>query len=195
MAESKGNTGTTRRGFMAAVGVGAAALAIPDVAGGTGTGARPRFAAGNWREAVRSWPAAVEAMKAHTEATVAAFRPAYLAEVRRLAEGNRGRFSPGGDLFAALRSDYENDAQAAKDRIEALCAERFGLEVEEDRISGPSGDAELGRMICAVSPSAPEWDVDGVEDGEWAHPCYAARACAGSDVLAIARAEGWGVRS
>ncbi len=193
--KTKNEANVTRRGFMATIGVGAAALALPaDVAAAATNAAGPaRFAAGTWAEAVHSWPAAVEAMKAQTDAIVAQFTPAYFAEVRRLAEENRERFAPGGDLRSALGDSDGHREQKARDRVEALCAERFGLEVEEHGYEEPEGDAVLGAMICRISPSATEWDVDGDEDGNWNHPCYAAEACAGSDVLAVVRA--WGVRS
>lgn len=190
---AKGNdtvTGLTRRGFLAGCSVAAAAATLPTGAVAATTGSAG-FAAGTWPEAVRSWPAAVEAMKAQTEAVVAQFRPAYLSEVERLAEELRPRFEAG-DLRSALGDTDEDKEQEARDRIETLCVERFGLQVKQHGYEEPEGDDALGKMVCAVSPSAPLWEVD---DGEWNHPCYAARACAGSDVLAIVRREGWGVRS
>ncbi|MFY3742457.1 hypothetical protein ACOQFB_00995 [Anaeromyxobacter sp. Red801] len=179
----------TRRSFLTTVGVGAAVVTAPGAA--AAASGRARLAAGG---AVQSWPVAVEAMKAAEESVLAQFRPAYLAEVERFAEELRPRFEKG-DLRASVvvapgSAGEERAKQAALDRLEGACAERFGVEVVRAGYE-VEGDDVLGRMICAVSPSAPSWDVD---DGDWSHPCCAAQACACSDVVAVARRAGWGVR-
>lgn len=195
MAENKGSrNGTTRRGFLAAVGAGAAALAVPAGASAapSATMAPARFAAGTWTEAIGAWPAAVEAMKIQTQAIVDQFLPAYLAEIGRLAEELRPRFLPGGDLYATVidpeSTQEERAGEVAIERLEELCTQRFGLEVGQKEYEYV-GDEALGTMIFAISPSREEWGI------EWNHPCYAATACAGSDVVAYAKRQGWGVRS
>ena len=164
----------SRRGFIATIGAAAAASAVPSPA--RAKAAAPR----TWRSALAAWPEAVAAMKASSAAIVERFRPAYFAELRRFTEELRPRFAAG-ELYG-YRGD---DDQEGQDRLEELCAERFGVEVR--RVEGEEvGDEITANMINAVSPSAEHW----MPEEDWYHPGYCAQACAAFDVLAVARALG-----
>lgn len=175
----------SRRGFIGAIGAAAATAAAAAAA------AHPALALGaptaavglRWTTALEAWPDAVAEMKAATDAIVARFRPAYLAEVRRFAEELRPRFESG-ELYG-----YRSEDEDGMDRLENLCAERFGVEVRQvpDDVRYYVGDEETANMINAVSPSAPHWEPES----EWNHPGYCAKACIAFDVIAVARALGF----
>lgn len=126
----------------------------------------------------------------------AQFRPAYLAEIERFAQEEvRPRYEAGKIHAAARRAARhagdpgELQFQVAE-QIEALAAKRFGLKVKELPRGGYSGDEDTAHFIVAVSPSAARWVGTG-----WTHPAYYAAACIGTDVLVIAKAQRWAVRS
>jgi hypothetical protein len=157
-------TVVTRRSFIAAGAVaGAGTLALP---GAALAGSTPA----DWRS------------------HLAGLRTAYLAELERFAEELRPRFEAG-ELRAGREGDNDwddppkNPKPTPQDKVDALVAKRFGLEV----IEGDSldGDATAAWLILAASPHA-----DPLED-EWQHPCYHAMVAAGWDLIALARERGW----
>ncbi len=183
MATKKDNV--SRRGFLGAIGAvtaaGAAAVTLPLPAL-----AMPTKAARNWQSALTAWPDAVAEMKVQTDAVLARFRPAYFAEVQRFAEELKPQFAAG--KLYDYRGDDGGDDHHGRHRLEAICAERFGVEVHRTT-DAPyyEGDEVTAEMICAISPAHERWDPE--ED--WNHPGYCARACIADDVLAIARERGW----
>jgi hypothetical protein len=169
MATNKGNeNGTTRRGFLAAVGAVTAASAIPAVA----LAVSARRSSG--RETLAGWQ----------EAQLPGLRALYLAEVVRFAEELRPRFASG-ELRGFTDADGERiEREPHWDpplfELENLCEERFRLDV--DRYGE---EAYLNAyLIRCVSPS----------EGQTfdAQPVAGQAAIAVSrDVLAVARARGF----
>jgi hypothetical protein len=185
MAENKGNrNGTTRRGFLGAIGAAAAATALPGVA----IPATGRLDTKSWPQAAAGWHAAQKAL-------IERFRPAYFAELQRFAEELRPAFASG--ELRGFRDEDEKgyDARQAGEeeyttpdqKIEDLCAERFGLEIENVR-GRRVGDEAMANLILAVSPTAAagHWAADG----GWLHPAGRAACCAAWDLTAVARAMG-----
>lgn len=158
-SEKKAKQGVSRRGFIAACGAAVASTTVPRAAqAGTLTG---------WASAKRM---------------AAALVAAYLAEVERFTEELRPRFESG-EVGA-----WDGNDTGPTDRLEELCAERFGLQVTKigwGEYEG--GDLEQALLILFVSPSS-----DSVDRGaNWAHECLAAAAAVATDVLASARRCGW----
>jgi hypothetical protein len=162
----QGDGGTTRRGFIGAIGAVATAAALPTPA------------LGAHRRDLRAWREAFGAL-------VAEFRPAYFAEVARAAEDLRPRFEAG-ELHGYTDADDE-----AVGKIEKACGERFGVQVEEvdrgDGISTYEGDEVAAALVVAVSPAA----VTSWDGHDWYHPGHRALACVAYDVIAVARARGF----
>jgi hypothetical protein len=153
---------TTRRGFLAACGVGAAALAVP---GGT---------------------AEARGFNDHLGGLFAWYR----RMIERLAEHLRPRFEAG-ELRGNRSADYEDDDAPAwtgfystpMGRIEQAVNEWFQLEVKCEAGQWTGNDAKA-HLILALSPYATE-----VDDGAY-HPGQTAQEAAGGDVLDVARARG-----
>lgn len=136
-----------------------------------------------WNEAKACWQAAQEAL-------VARFRPEYLAEVVRLAETLRREFEAGG-IYGYRGGDNGTAIESTPiERLEELCAEHFGIQVDDEERDGNAYQVErdfmTARMILAVSPSA-----DGASDPGVEAESFNARVAAAWDVLAVARARGW----
>jgi len=111
-------------------------------------------------------------------------REAYTSEVVKLAEELRPRFEAG-ELADSTDSDF-----GPKERLEAACVERFGLETRKVRAGVyEGGDRDLALLILYLSPSS---DTEEVNRGEqWVHECLAAAAAVTLDVLAVATERGW----
>lgn len=162
---------TTRRGFLAALGVGAAALAVPVGAMAAST----------------SGPAGLEALRGW-----------YRREIEKLAEELRPRFEAG-ELRAYRDSDFDDEDGPAwrdsddqpKHLIEAACGRHFGLGkfVEGEFTLGHprffEGDEAAAYLVLALSPHAPFMDTAPI------HPGLVARDAAAWDVIAVARARGY----
>lgn len=136
-----------------------------------------------WDEAKVSWQAAQEAL-------VARLRPLYLAEVARFAETLRPDFEAG-RLYGYRGGDNGTSIESTPiGRLEELCAEHFGIQVDDEERDGNAYQVErdfmTARMILAVSPSA-----DGASDPGAEAESFNAQFAAAWDVLAVARARGW----
>jgi hypothetical protein len=184
MAEKKntqqGDNGTTRRGFIGAIGAAAAAAAAPGVAFGAGA---PRPLA--WPEALAEWPGAFNELAER-------FRPLYRREVARLAEELRPRFESG-ELRAFEDEDLEDGESGATSpmwRIEAEAGEHFRLVKRDGSGRCAAGEVyegagHIASLILVVSPS-----TFYVGD-DWSHVAYRANAAAMWDVILHARERGW----
>lgn len=171
----KGDSGTTRRGFIGAIGAAAVGASLP-------AGAAPPPA----------WP--------NVQAQIPALRAAYMAEVARLAETLRPRFEAG-EIRAnrevdfarfdepgvrCTREDLENMPMG---RVERIVAEHFGLVVtvtDDADVYGSTfeGDGAAAYLVLACSPNE-----ERVGDS-WGHPCYHAQTSAALDLITAARARG-----
>jgi hypothetical protein len=181
---AKTNNTVSRRGFIGAIGAAAAASVLSPVAL-----AAPATSGGpvRWTSATADWHAAQARL-------VERFRPAYLAELERFAEELRPGFVSG-ELrgYRDVDEGLGYDARQAGDedyidpdaRLEELCAEHFGLEVEQAG-STYVGDEAMANLILAMSPAAEHWQPGT----GWYHPANRATLCVAWDVLAIARALG-----
>lgn len=167
---TKNETSVTRRDFLAAVGVGAAALAVPAGAvaaeSGAGTGGRLPWLAEQ-------------------------ARAAYVAEVEMLAERLRPRFESG-ELRGMRDEDLEDDHGALSPMWEVgqEAGEYFRLVKR-----GPPGSIRGGEfyegaeqaahLVLLASPSTPYVDNQGL------YVAYEAQEAAMWDVILIARERGW----
>jgi hypothetical protein len=155
---------TTRRGFLAACGVGAAALAVPGGAAEARGFADPFGGLFSW----------------------------YRRMIERLAEELRPRFASG-ELRAPRDVDFEEEdgpARAHQDstpwrRIEAVIAAPLGIQVDESVPRVYVGDVARAHLVLAASPVTPFVSTDA------AHHGFAAQEVARWDVIALARARGY----
>jgi hypothetical protein len=131
MATNKGNTGTgtTRRGFLGALGATAAAMALPAVTLGT-------------EEIADDWRAAISAWRREYRSRLPAFRAVYRAELERFAETLRPGFAAG--TFRAENDHDEFDSPQLS--LENACEEHFGL---------ADADETEAALLLDVSDQAP----------------------------------------
>jgi hypothetical protein len=146
--------------------------------------------------AFETWGDTKAAWRSSFDALVERFRPLYLAEVVRCAETLRPRFESG--ELHGYRPDDDGDVSseslAPMDRLEDLCAEHFGIRVDEvERVEDGRSylydverDPRTADMILEVSPSAEGGSVTGQDV-----PSFNAKYSIAWDVLAVARARGW----
>lgn len=157
--------GTTRRGFMAALGIGAAALAVPAGAAARAAGTGP-------------------------DALLPGLREWYARELERFAEDREDDLRSGrkGDALDTP-GGHPGDFEPTK-RLGAAIRERFGLQTTETPGKNGcvwiSGDEATALLIAAVSPCADEMGMDG-----WPHAADYATACIEEDVLRLAESRGW----
>lgn len=133
MAANKRNGNeTSRRGFLAAVGVGAAALAVP--------------------------AGAVAARASGPAALIPGLREWYQREFLSLADELEADFRSGkvGDA-----EGWEAEGYIAFNRLGDIVRERFGLNVTETEDGADHGDSATAHMILAVSPSAEVMEAAG----------------------------------
>jgi hypothetical protein len=122
-------------------------------------------------------------------------RAVYLCEVEEMAEKLRPCFEAG-ELRAPVDADLERGDQAPgwqspTDRLEAICAERLGLQVTKtktDQWMILDADSAVAHAVLMASPTA-----DALGDAGWSHVAFWAQSAAAWDVLRIARSRGWSV--
>jgi hypothetical protein len=167
MATNKGNeNGTTRRGFIAAIGVASAAGMLP-------------------AQAQASSPT----VWGSARAMLPSLTGAYLAEVARFTESIRDQLLAG-ELRANTSDDWESGYEETPFiRLENAGAEHFGVAVKRTRTPDGwetlEGDERAAHLVLLASPSTEATD-DSAN-----HACYQAAEAIVRDVLACARRHGW----
>lgn len=162
------NEGQTRRSFLAAVGVGAAVLAVP--------------------------AGAVAASGSGPAAHLPALRAWYQRELERFTEDVKPELVAGTMGRALERRGMPSASDCAPmNRLQEAIDARFGLgttEREDKCGTWISGDEQTAHLILAVSPSADDPAL-GLGDGGWDHVAVWARESVVEDVLQEAARRGW----